>query len=81
MSKDILDLHGYKSEDVEPAIDRFLLQLSKSNLSRARIMTGKGSGVVKNIAIRYLKQAGYPWNYEKMDNGKSNEGVLVLFLD
>ncbi len=81
MAKDLLDLHGYRAEEVEDAIDRFLVQISNSNLKRARIMTGKGSGTVKSIAIKYLKMAGYNWAYEKLANGKNNEGVLVLFLE
>ncbi|MGE0633715.1 MAG: Smr/MutS family protein [Pseudobdellovibrionaceae bacterium] len=80
MARDLLDLHGYKTEDVEAAIDRFLMQLSNSSLRRARIMTGKGTGAVKALAIRYLKMAGYNWEYEKQKNGKPNEGCLVIFL-
>ncbi len=74
MAKDFLDLHGFKADQVEEAIDRFLMQLSNSNLKKARIMTGKGTGTVKSIAIKYLKMAGYAWYYEKLSNGKSNEG-------
>ena len=81
MSKDLLDLHGFKSDEVEDAIDRFLDKVSSSSLKRARIMTGKGSGVVKSIAIKYLKLAGYQWAYEKLSNGKNNEGCLVIFLE
>ena len=81
MAKDLLDLHGYKAEAVEDAVDRFLMQLSRTNLKRARIMTGKGTGVVKAITIKYLKMGGYHWAYEKLSNGKNNEGCLVLFLD
>jgi DNA-nicking Smr family endonuclease len=81
MAKDLLDLHGYKGEDVEAAVDKFLVQVSKSNLKRARIMTGKGTGTVKAIVVKYLKLGGYHWAYEKLSNGKSNEGCLVLFLD
>ncbi len=81
MAKDLLDLHGYKADQVEEAIDRFLVQISKSNLKKARIMTGKGTGTVKAIAIKYLKLAGYQWTYEKLPNGKNNEGCLVLFLE
>jgi dsDNA-specific endonuclease/ATPase MutS2 len=80
MARDLLDLHGFKVEDVEPAIDRFLMQLSNSNLKRARIMTGKGTGAVKAVATKYLKMAGYQWEYEKQSNGKPNEGCLVIFL-
>ncbi len=81
MAKDLLDLHGYKSDQVEDAIDRFLVQVSKSSLKKARIMTGKGTGVVQGLTIKYLKLAGYHWAYEKLPNGKNNEGCLVIFLD
>lgn len=81
MAKDLLDLHGYKTEDVEDAVDRFLVQVSNSSLKRARIMTGKGTGKVKDVTIKYLKQARYQWAYEKLSNGQNNEGVLVIFLD
>ena len=75
MAKDLLDLLGFKADQVEEAIDRFLVQISNSNLKKARIMT------VKAIAIKYLKLAGYQWSYEKLTNGKNNEGCLVLFLE
>ncbi len=81
MAKELLDLHGYKSGDVESAIDSFLMDLSKSSRRTARIMTGKGTGTVKALAIKYLKMAGYTWSYEKLPNGKSNEGCLVIFLE
>ena len=81
MAKDLLDLHGFKGEDVEDAIDKFLIRISSAGLQRARIMTGKGTGTVKKIAIQYLKLAGYQWSYEKLANGQNNEGVLVIFLD
>ena len=81
MAKDLLDLHGFKSDEVENAIDQFLVRVSNSGLQRARIMTGKGTGTVKKIAIQYLKLAGYQWSYEKSASGQNNEGVLVIFLD
>ena len=81
MAKDLLDLHGFKTDEVEAAVDRFLVQISNSNLKRARILTGKGSGAVKATTIKYLKLAGYHWGYEKLSNGKDNEGCLVIFLD
>lgn len=80
MAKDLLDLHGFKTDEVEDAIDKFLMRVANSNLKRARIMTGKGTGAVRSVAIKYLKLAGYHWAYEKLSNGKSNEGCLVIFL-
>ncbi len=81
MAKDLLDLHGFKSDQVENAIDRFLMQLSTSGLKKARIMTGKGTGAVQSITTKYLKLAGYHYAFEKLPNGKNNEGCLVIFLE
>jgi DNA-nicking Smr family endonuclease len=81
MAKDLLDLHGYKADQVEDAIDKFLMKVNNSGLKRARIMTGKGTGVVQSITIKYLKLAGYHWTFEKLSNGKNNEGCLVIFLE
>ena len=81
MAKDLLDLHGFKADQVEDAIDRFLMQVSNSSLKRARIMTGKGTGTVQGLTIKYLKMAGYHWAFEKLSNGKNNEGCLVIFLE
>lgn len=80
MVKSSLDLHGYKTEDVEDAIDGFLMQLSKSSLKQAKILTGKGTGKVQAVTIKYLKLAGYQWSYEKLSNGKNNEGCLIIHL-
>lgn len=81
MAKDLLDLHGYRGEDVEEAVDQFLVKLATSSLKKARIMTGKGKGVVQKIVISYLKKAGYLWSFEKLSNGRSNEGCLVIHLE
>lgn len=81
MARDLLDLHGLRVEQVEPVLDKFLVQLNNSSLKRARIMTGKGTGAVQKATIRYLKLAGYQWQHEKLSNGKPNEGCLVIFLD
>jgi dsDNA-specific endonuclease/ATPase MutS2 len=81
MAKDLLDLHGFRGEDVEAAVDQFLVSLNSSNLKQARIMTGKGSGTVQKIVVNYLKLAGFQWKFEKSPSGKENSGVLVLYLD
>lgn len=76
-----LDLHGYKVADVADAVDRFLVDSQRKNKARVRIMTGKGTGQVKKAVTQYLKLGGYPFEEERMPNGKRNEGVLVVFLD
>lgn len=71
-----LDLHGFKVDDVDDAIDKFIMRHNQQGSPRIRIMPGKGSGKVKEQVIKYLKLANYPWKYEP-----KNEGVLVVFLD
>ena len=80
MAKNLLDLHGYTTDTVEAAIDRFLMDLSKSSLKQAKIMTGKGTGKVQAVAIKYLKLAGYHYSFEKLANGRINEGCLIVHL-
>ena len=74
-----LDLHGYKKDEVFDALDAFIVK--NQSKPRVRVMTGKGKGIVAAEAKRYLKAGGYPFVVEKMDNGKANDGVLVVILD
>lgn len=74
-----LDLHGFKTNDVVDAVDKFLTH--NSNQPRVRIMTGKGTGAVQKTVTDYLKLGGFPWEHERLDNGKRNEGVVVVILD
>jgi len=73
-----LDLHGYKAEDVFDAVERFITK--HQNEARVRIMPGKGTGKVKQQVEEYLRLARYHWNFEKLDNGKVNEGVMIVFM-
>lgn len=75
-----LDLHGYTVERAEEAIDRFLYKCMNDGEERVRIMTGKGSGTILKATQAYLKRGNFHFQFEKMSNGKSNEGVLVIFL-
>jgi DNA mismatch repair protein MutS2 len=80
MARDLLDLHGRKVDEILEAVDRFLTQANDAGLSQVRIMTGKGTGAVRAQVMKVLKQAHYTWKYEKLANGKENEGVLVVRL-
>ena len=74
-----LDLHGYKTDDVFDAVEKFIRQ--HANKPQVRIMPGKGTGAVKAKVVEYLKLAGYPWAPELMDNGKTNDGVMIVFME
>lgn len=77
----LLDLHGFRKDEVFDAVDRFLVQAMKKGQKRVRVMTGKGTGEVKKTVIEYLRLGGYPFEIEKMENGSRNEGVLIVILD
>jgi DNA mismatch repair protein MutS2 len=76
----LLDLHGFKTDEVADAVDKFLVQSSRKGHPRVRIMTGKGTGAVKKTVMEYLKLGGFPFEAEKMAGGGRNEGVLVVIL-
>jgi dsDNA-specific endonuclease/ATPase MutS2 len=73
-----LDLHGFKTDEVFDAVEKFLSQ--NTNKKQVRIMPGKGSGKVKGQVIEYLRLANYPWSFERMPNGQNNEGVMVVHM-
>lgn len=75
-----IDLHGYTTDQVPDTVDRFLTQSMRKGASRVRIMTGKGSGKIKQAVIHYLKLGGFPFEEERLENGRRNEGVLVVFI-
>src|SRR5258708_6266373 len=74
-----LDLHGYKTDDVYDAVESFLARHQTANT--VRIMPGKGTGKVKAEVLDYLNKANYPWSYERLPDGRSNEGVLVIYME
>lgn len=69
-----LDLHGYVVADVVDAVDRFLVNCQKKGAHKARIITGRGTGVVRKAALDWLKRGGFPYSNE-------NEGSFVVHLD
>lgn len=78
-SSPTLDLHGFKTDDVFDAVEKFLTR--HTNAKQVRIMPGKGTGKVKAKVEEYLRLANYPWKFERLDNGKVNDGVMVVFME
>ncbi|MBL7714325.1 MAG: Smr/MutS family protein [Bdellovibrionales bacterium] len=80
MPKDLLDLHGHRVEEVWPKLDRFLRDAEAAGLEQVRIMTGKGTGKVREETLKALKMGGFPYKPEKLKNGSTNDGVWVVYL-
>jgi DNA mismatch repair protein MutS2 len=77
----VLDLHGFKVDEVFDAVEKFLRQTEAKGAGRAKILHGKGTGKVKSEVLRYLQAANYPSKPEKLESGAVNDGALIVFLD
>lgn len=69
-----LDLHGFTTDAVADAVDRFLVKSQKAGHPRVRLITGKGTGAVRKVALDWLKLGGFPFSTE-------NEGSFIIFLE
>lgn len=75
----MLDLHGFTEDQVFDALESFFAKNDGKN--PLFIMPGKGKGIVKAKVVEYLKLARYPWSLDKDENGKINEGILVVHTE
>ncbi|HVK61586.1 MAG TPA: Smr/MutS family protein [Bdellovibrionales bacterium] len=76
-----LDLHGRTVDEIADLVDRFITKETARGSERIRIMTGRGTGKVKEATQKYLKLGGFPFELERTISGGRNEGVLIVFLD
>jgi len=75
-----LDLHGFKTDEVFDALDRFLRKAEAQGEEKIRIIHGKGTGKVKTKVLEYLKITNYPAKPELIGKGRVNEGALIVFI-
>ena len=78
--KGTLDLHGMTEEQAMNALDKFLMASQNQTLAQVKIISGKGTGKLKALLIKILKDGGYPFHPEKLSNGKVNEGAFIVYL-
>jgi dsDNA-specific endonuclease/ATPase MutS2 len=76
----LLDLHGYRVEDVWDALDRSIRKAQNQGHGSIRVMTGKGTGKVREAVISALKMGGFHYRSEVLSNGSKNEGVLIVSI-
>ena len=80
MAKGVLDLHGLTEDEALNAISKFLTQSEAQGLQKVTIISGKGTGKLKALLLKILKNGGYPCHPEKLSNGKLNEGSFIVYL-
>ncbi|MDE0518115.1 MAG: Smr/MutS family protein [Oligoflexia bacterium] len=75
--KPTLDLHGCIKEEVFDLLDKFIMK--HRHCDELCIIVGRGKGIVREQAIKYLTGAHYPWKYERV-RGLENKGALIVDL-
>lgn len=77
-----LDLRGYKCEDAEKELDKFIERSISSKTYTIRIIHGMGTGVLRNFIHNYLKKSAFivSFNYEEDFNKGKNYGVTIAHL-
>ncbi len=73
-----LDLHGLTCAEAEPQIYQFLRTAEDRWLPKVRIITGKGTGVLREHTQKVLRQMQYTWQIAQYNEG--GEGALVVYL-
>lgn len=78
-----IDLRGYRYEDAEKKIDKFIEEALINKTEIIKIIHGKGTGALRNCIQDYLKNCPFvvEYNYEKLvTSNETNFGVTVARL-
>jgi DNA mismatch repair protein MutS2 len=75
-----LDLHRLTVEEALPRIDDFLNEVYNSGLHFARIVHGKGSGVLRQEVSRYLSSHPLVKSFHSADKYNGGIGATEVVL-
>ncbi|MCL5958105.1 MAG: endonuclease MutS2, partial [Chloroflexi bacterium] len=75
-----LDMRGWRAEEVEPALDRYLNDAYLAGLPEVRIVHGKGTGVLRRVVREILADHPLVRAYEAARAPEGGEGVTVATL-
>ena len=78
MQSSRLDIRGNKPEEIEFEVIKFLDNAYSSNLNKAEIVHGKGTGVLKEMVHEILKNHSGVNNYEFAKIEFGGEGITVV---
>ena len=77
-----LSLRGQRAEEAQENLERYLERANAAGLPFARIVHGKGTGVLRQMVREELKKRAYVDRFEEAQPQEGGEGVtLVYFLD
>lgn len=75
-----ISLRGQRYEDAEAALDHYLDQAYAAGLHSARIIHGKGTGVLRDMVRNELKKRKYVERYDYAMPHEGGEGVTVAYF-
>jgi DNA mismatch repair protein MutS2 len=75
-----LDLRGKRADEVEPALDAYLNDAARSNLTEARIIHGIATGTVRSIVRDFLKNHPLVKSFRTGGREEGGDGVTVVRL-
>ena len=75
-----LDLRGWRAEDVEPALDRYLNDAYLAGLPFVRIIHGKGTGVLRQVVRDIVSRHGLVKSSRSGESSEGGDGVTVATL-
>jgi DNA mismatch repair protein MutS2 len=75
-----LDLRGWRAEDVEPALDRYLNDAYLAGMPFVRIVHGKGTGVLRQVVREIVARHSLVKSSRNGEAGEGGDGVTVVIL-
>ena len=75
-----LDLRGMTADEALALVDQFLDRASLSHMETARIIHGKGTGVLRNAVRTHLRSSRYVKSFRPGRYGEGEDGVTVVTL-
>jgi DNA mismatch repair protein MutS2 len=75
-----LDLRGKRADEVEIALDTYLNDAVRSNISEVRIIHGIGTGTVRGIVREFLASHPLVKSFRSADHDKGGDGATMVNL-
>ena len=73
-----LDIRGMATDEAIPVLDLFLDNAVMARLHSARIIHGKGTGVLRKAVQDHLKRSRYVKKYRLGTYGEGEDGVTIV---
>jgi len=73
-----LDIRGMASDEAMPVLDQFLDNAVMAKLASARIIHGKGTGILRKAVHDHLKRSAYVKKFRLGAYGEGEDGVTIV---